>query len=128
MVTSKVPQPPPDQEAKWGPAIAEYLNKMEIPEPLHGIDGFAQALDPAEMEREILQENRLHDEIDKTIKRLAQVKAYKQLGVVARLDVNTPKLIEGSPNRCRADHPGVSSPRLKKSLRRTRCVVFMRFL
>jgi hypothetical protein len=46
------------------------------------------------MERELLQENRLHDEIDKTIKRLAQVKAYKQLGLVARVDVSTLKLIE----------------------------------
>ena len=96
-ITFKFPQPPPDQEAKWGPAIAEYLNKMEIPEPLHGIDAFAQALDPAEMETEILQENRLHDEIDKTIKRLAQVKGYKQLGLVARID--TSKLIELSPSK-----------------------------
>ena len=101
-ITSEVPQPPPDQEAKWGPAIAEHLNKMEIKKQLHGIDAFTHALDcalnPLEMERELLQESRLHEEIDKTIKRLAQVKAYKQLGLVARVDVNTLKLIE-APNK-----------------------------
>jgi hypothetical protein len=76
---------------------------MEIKKQLHGIDAFTRALDyaldPTEMEREILQENRLHDEIDKTIKRLAQVKGYKQLGLVARLDANTSKLIEVSPSK-----------------------------
>src|SRR6516225_3760067 len=54
-ITSNVPQPPPDQEANWGPAIAEHLNKMEIPKQLHGIDAFNQALDPTEMELELLQ-------------------------------------------------------------------------
>jgi hypothetical protein len=102
-ITSRVPQPPPDQEAKWGPAIAAYLNKMEIPKQLHGIDVFMDALDyaynPLEVERELLQENRLHEGIDKTIKRLAQVRGYKQLGLVARIDVNTSKLIEASPNK-----------------------------
>ena len=102
-ITSDVPQPPPDQEANWGPAIAEHLNKMEIAKQLHGIDAFTHALDyaldPLEMEREILQENRLHEEVDKTIKRLAQVKAYKRIGLVARVDVNTSKLIEVSPSK-----------------------------
>jgi hypothetical protein len=99
VITFKIPQPPPDQEAKWGPAIAEYLNKMEIPEPLYGIDAFECALDPIEMDRELLLADRLHEEIDRAIKRLAQVKAYKQLGLVARVDVNTSKLIEVTPNK-----------------------------
>jgi hypothetical protein len=122
-ITSSVPQPPPEQEAKWGPAIAEHLNKMEIKKPLHGIDAFAYALDyafdPTEMEREILQENRLHEEIDKTIKRLAQVKAYKQLGLVARVDVNTLKLVEASPNKAIAStrQPNnENSPELAKEM------------
>jgi hypothetical protein len=113
-ITFKFPQPPPDQEAKWGPAIAEYFNKMKISEQLHGIDAFAQALDPVEMECELLQANRLHEEIDKTIKRLAQVKAYKQLGLVARVDVNTLKLIE-APNKAIASarqHNNENSPEL----------------
>jgi len=62
-ITSKIPQPPPDQKAKWGPAIAEHLNKMEIPERLHGIDAFKCAFDPLEMECEIRQANRLHEEL-----------------------------------------------------------------
>ena len=120
-ITSKVPQPPPDQEATWGPAIAAYLNEMEIPKSLHGIDAFTHALDyaldPIEMEREILQENRLHEEIDKTIKRLAQVKGYKQLGLVARVYVNTSKLIEVSPNKAiesARQHNNENSPELAK--------------
>jgi hypothetical protein len=119
VITFKIPQPPPDQEATWGPAIAEYFNKMEIPERLHGIDAFECAVDPIEMEREILQENRLHEEIDKTIKRLAQVKAYKQLGLVARVDVNTSKLIEVSPNKAiesARQHNNENSPELAKEM------------
>src|SRR6516165_4405133 len=122
-ITSSVPQPPPDQEAKWGPAIAEHLNKMEIKKQLHGIDAFTRALDcaldPLEMERELLQENRLHEEIDKTIKRLAQVKAYNQLGLVARVDVNTSKLIEVSPNKAIASarqYNNENSPELAKEM------------
>jgi hypothetical protein len=122
-ITSDVPQPPPDQEANWGPAIAEHLNKMEIPKQLHGIDAFTHALDyaldPIEMEREILQENRLHEEIDRTIKRLAQVKGYKQLGLVARVDVNTSKLIEVSPTKViesARQHNNENSPELAKEL------------
>ena len=120
-ITSKVPQPPPDQEATWGPAIAAYLNEMEIPKQLHGIDAFTHALDyaldPREMERELLQENRLHEEIDRTIKRPAQVKGYKQLGLVARVDVNTSKLIEVSPNKATESarqHNNENSPELAK--------------
>jgi hypothetical protein len=41
----------------------------------------------------------VHQEIDRTIKRLAQVKGYKHLGLVARIDMNTSKLIEVSPNK-----------------------------
>jgi hypothetical protein len=118
-ITFKIPQPPSDQEATWGPAIAEYLNKMEIPERLYGIDAFECAVDPIEMEREILQENRLHEEIDRTIKRLAQVKGYKQLGLVARLDVNTSKLIEVSPNKAiesARQHNNENSPELAKEM------------
>jgi hypothetical protein len=117
-ITSRVPQPPPDQEAKWGPAIADHLNKMEIPKQLHGIDAFKQALDPIEMECEIIQANRLHEEIDKTIKRLAQVKGYKQLGLVARIDVNTLKLIE-APNKAIASgrlHNNENSPELANEM------------
>jgi hypothetical protein len=51
----------------------------EIPKQLHGIDAFTLAVDPIEMEYEIAQANRLHEEIDKTIKRLTQVKAYAWL-------------------------------------------------
>ena len=113
-ITSKVPQPPPDQEATWGPAIAAYLNEMEIPKSLHGIDAFTHALDyaldPREMERELLQENRLHEEIDRTIKRLAQVKGYKQLGLVARVDVNN-KAIESA-----RQHNNENSPELAKEM------------
>ena len=117
VISFKFPQPPPDQEATWGPAIAEYLNKMEIPERLYSIDAFECAVDPIEMEREILQENRLHDEIDKTIKRLAQVKGYKQMGLVARIDANASKLIEVSPNKAiegARQHNNENSPDAKE--------------
>jgi hypothetical protein len=119
VITSKVPQPPPDQEATWGPAIAEHLNKMEIPEQLHGIDAFKCAFDPIEMEREILQANRLHEEIDRTIKRLVQVKGYKQLGLVARVDANTSKLIDVSPSKAienARQHNNENSPELAKEM------------
>jgi hypothetical protein len=118
-VIPKVPQPPPDQESQWGPAIAEYLNKMETSEPLHGIDAFAFAVDPLEMDRELLLAERLHEEIERTIKRLAQVKGYKQLGLAARVDVNTSKLIEVSPNKAIESarrHNNENSPELAKEM------------
>ena len=119
-ITSNVPQPPPDQEPNWGPAIAEHLNKMEVAKQLHGIDAFAEAVDPVEMECEMLQENRLHEEIDKTIKRLAQVKGYKKLGLVARVDVDTSKLIDVSPPNKAIEsarpHNNENSPELAKEM------------
>ena len=55
--------------------------------------------------------------VDKTIKRLAQVKGYKKLGLVARVDVNTSKLIEVSPNKAiesARQHNNENSPELAK--------------
>ena len=90
---------------------------------MHGIDAFQHALDhalaPIEMEREILQESRLQDEIDRTIKRLAQVKTYKQLSLVARADLNTSKLIEVSPNKAiesARQYNNENSPELVKEM------------
>jgi len=72
------------------------------------------------MERELLQENRLHEEIDKTIKRLAQVKGYKKLGLVARVDVDTSKLIDVSPPNKAIEsarpHNNENSPELAKEM------------
>ena len=79
-------------------------------------------LRPLEMERELLQENRLHEEIDRTIKRPAQVKGYKQLGLVARVDVNTSKLIEVSANKAiesARQHNNENSPELKLAKRKS---------
>ena len=107
-----------------GACNCEHLNKMEVKKQLHGIDAFTHALDyaldPIEMEREILQENRLHEEIDKTIKRLAQLKGYKKLGLVARVDVNTSKLIDVSPPNTAIEsarqHNNENSPELAKEM------------
>ena len=119
-ITSRVPQPPPDQEAKWGPAIAEHINKIEITKQLHDIDAFTHTIDPLEMDRELLLADRLHEEIDKTIKRLAQVKGYKRLGLVARVDVNTSKLIDVSPPNTAIEsarqHNNENSPELAKEM------------
>lgn len=95
-IASKVPQPPADQESKWGPAIAKYLEKMEIREPLHGIDEYTEIVDPIKIELEILGSNRLQEEIDRTIKRLVQIKTYKQLLPGAH---TAGKLIDVSPTK-----------------------------
>ena len=93
-IASKVPQPPAHQESKWGPAIAKFLETWEIREPLHGIDEYTEIVDPIKIELEILGSNRLQEEIDRTIKRLVQVKTYKRL----LPDAHAPgKLIDVSP-------------------------------
>ena len=118
-ITCFVPQPPPEQEATWGPAIADYLNNMEVGKQLHGIDAFKDVVDPVEMEVDILRLDRVYQDIDRTIKRLAQVKGYKQMGLVVRAEVNTSKLIEVSPIKTiesARQHNNENSPELAKEI------------
>jgi hypothetical protein len=78
-ITGFVPRPSADQEAKWGPAIAELLEKVKIQESLYGIDAFTATIDPHDVELEMIRSNRVQEDIDRTIKRLVQIKNYKQL-------------------------------------------------
>jgi hypothetical protein len=113
-IAGNVPRPPADQEAKWGPSIAEYLEKkMEIGKQLDGIDAFVEFVDPNEIELEVIRSNRLQEEIDRTIKRLVQVKTCKQLlsntgGHPAKLiDVSPTKAIKGAKASESANDPGL---------------------
>src|SRR6516165_10508947 len=59
-----------------------------------------------------------YERLDKTIKRLAQVKGYKKLGLVARVDVDTSKLIDVSPPNKAIESAGRTTTRTVRSLRR----------
>jgi hypothetical protein len=98
-IKSKVAQPSSDKEAKWGPAIAEYLGKLEIAKHLEGVDAFTAIIDPTEVELEIIRSDRLEEAIDRTIKRLVQTKTYKQLLPSARAGGVAPKVIDVAPTK-----------------------------
>ena len=95
----KVPQPSADQDAKWGPAFAEYFGNLEIRERLDGVDAFAATIDPAESELDIIRSSRIQEDIDRTIKRLVQIKSYKELHSRLRPGDPSTRMIDVSSSR-----------------------------
>lgn len=103
-IESTVPRPAADKEAEWGPALAEHFSKTDPGEFLEGVDAFTAVTHPTHLELEILHSNRLQEEIDRTIKRLIQVKTYKTLLPVARAGVDARRLIDVSPAKAIENH------------------------
>jgi len=79
---------------KWGQEIGRYLRNYKANEPWEGLDFYAAIVDPELMEREMAQLERIDEAIDRTIKRLLQVKTAKQIFPGMRKIAKTePKLI-----------------------------------
>src|SRR5205823_4039150 len=95
VILSWVPRDASKDETKWGPAIADYLSKLKI-EPLNeGADELLASTDPLE-ELDWRRTDRVDEDIDRTIKRLVQVRTSKQL--FPRKDARlSSKLIDVSP-------------------------------
>jgi hypothetical protein len=91
-----VPRVPSQEETKWGPAIADYLSKLKVESRLEGADVLVRLMDilPPEIDCEWKISDRLDEDLDRTIKRLIQVRTSKAL--LPRKDAS--KLIDVSPN------------------------------
>jgi Ribonuclease G/E len=105
-IETKVPRPAAEQEAKWGPAVAAFIEKMEIGRRLEGAEEFAAIVEPVLDPLDTMRSNRIEEEIDRAIKRLVQVKTHKGLfggGMPASkvIDVSPQKEITG-PKRKRS--------------------------
>jgi hypothetical protein len=80
-----------DDPAKWGTRIATGLSSWKVPARHEGADEFLEALDPEEMfDRSLGRIERLNAMIDRTIKRLMQIKTMKQM-----YNQLKPKLVTG---------------------------------
>ena len=91
-----VPRVPSQAETKWGPAIAAHLSELEVESPLDGKEALLHLIGvlPPEMDDEGKASDRLDENIDRTIKRLVQVRTSK--AIFPRKDPS--KLIDVSPN------------------------------
>jgi hypothetical protein len=77
IITDWVPRDPSQDEAKWGPAIAAYLAKLDVFEPISGSAKIPVVVDVLDYELERKIDDRFDEAIDRTIKRLIQVKSSK---------------------------------------------------
>jgi hypothetical protein len=93
-ITGWVPSEKCKDPAQLGQEIGKFLSKLEVEDQLEGPDLFAAIVNPDLMEKEISRSDRLDEAIDRTIKRLMQVKAAKQVFPNMRKNVRQePKLI-----------------------------------
>jgi hypothetical protein len=69
--------PRSQEEAKWGPAIADHLAKLRMSEPIYGPAKIPEVVDVLDYELERKIDDRFDEAIDRTIKRLIQVKTSK---------------------------------------------------
>ena len=80
--------------SQWGQEIGKFLSNLTPDEPLEGPGLFAAIVDPDLMDKEISRSDRLDEAIDRTIKRLMQVKLGKQIFPNMRKNAKPePKLI-----------------------------------
>jgi hypothetical protein len=68
-----------EDPARWGAAIAKYLSNLKPGDQLEDSDKFMAIVDPDMIETELDRSDRLGDKIDRTIKRLLQIKLAKQI-------------------------------------------------
>jgi hypothetical protein len=90
-----------DDPVNWGTKIATGLSSWKVPARHEGADEFLEALDPEEMfDRSLGRIERLDAMIDRTIKRLMQIKTMKQM-----YNQLKPKLVTGVTIQPAAEKP-----------------------
>src|ERR1700730_4878631 len=94
-----------DDPQKWGPKIAEGLLAWKPATRHEGADEFIKVLDLDEFDMALARIERLDAQIDRTIKRLMQLKTMKQMH--GRLE---PKLIDVSATKNLQAPGGTESP------------------
>jgi hypothetical protein len=96
IITEAVPRAESQDTTQWGPTIAAYLSSMKPKDQLEGPAKFIAILDPDLIEIDMARSDRLDEAIDRTIKRLMQVKTAKQVFPKMRRNADTgAKLING---------------------------------
>jgi hypothetical protein len=82
--------------AAWGPAIVKFLETLKPPALLEGTAKFIALVDPTRIHVDMDRSDRIDEAIDRTIKRLMQVKTAKQIFPKMRNAKTEPKLINSS--------------------------------
>jgi len=100
---------------KWGQEIGDYLSSIKQVNPLRGADLFAAIVDPVLMEIEIARSGRLDEAIDRTIKRLMQVKAAKQVFPNMRKQAKPEPRLISAPENAAAQRALVFERQLKSA-------------
>jgi hypothetical protein len=103
IITAAVPRAESQDTTPWGPAIAADLSTYEPKDQLEGAAKFIAVLDPRLVEINMARSDRIDEAVDRTIKRLMQVKTAKQIfPQMRRSEKAEPKLISAPA----ADGPG----------------------
>jgi hypothetical protein len=79
--------------AAWGPAIVKFLETLKPPALLEGPAKIIALVDPTHIQVGMARSDRIDEAIDRTIKRLMQVKTAKQIFPKLRNTKAEPKLI-----------------------------------
>jgi hypothetical protein len=93
IITEAVPREA-QEAAAWGPAIGAYFSDFELKDQLEGPAQFIAIVNPDLIENDMARSDRVDEAIDRTIKRLMQVKTAKQISPMMRRKADAdPKLI-----------------------------------
>ena len=93
LIREKVPCEEAQDTAPWGPAIGKYLATFQPNDQLEGTAKFIAIVDPDLIENNMARSDRIDEAIDRTIKRLMQVKTAKQIFPNMRNTKAEPKVI-----------------------------------
>jgi len=94
IITDAVPRADSQDTTPWGPAIGAYVSTLKAEDQLEGPAKFIAILDPDLIESDLARSDRIDEAIDRTIKRLMQVKTAKQIFPKMRRNADAdPKLI-----------------------------------
>jgi hypothetical protein len=112
VIMTWVPRDVSQDETKWGPAIADYLSKLKIEARKEGPDEFVELVDDPLEDLDWRKTDRIDEDIDRTIKRLVQVRTTKQL--FPRKDPRlSPKMIDVSPKNDNGSASAVENEQTK---------------
>jgi len=89
-----VPREKCEDVSQWGKLIGKRLEALEVEDEKEEHELFAAILDPPSMDLEMLRMERMDDQIDRKLKQLMQVKAYKRMmGEAGRKSRPEPRLV-----------------------------------
>lgn len=125
IITEGAPREKCEDASKWGQAINAYLSRLTSPAPVEGDDKFAAIVNSDVLERELARADRIDEAIDRTIKRLMQVKTAKQVFPSMRRNarpdqglINLPAPYNSSGTGCKPEQKGQLLGKVENSANR----------